>query len=247
MSARNLMNLRRVLAGAPRRTRWAIAVTAVLLAAAASAAWLSVPPAQQPRYVEVARGIYTLPKPDVLADFQLVKHDNTSFGNGALKGRWSFVIFGYTFCPDFCPTTLVVFNEMHALLAQRADGVRDVQFVMFSVDPERDTPKLLGNYVPQFNAEFIGVTGDAAMIGRLADSVGAVYAKVPGSSDSNYMVDHSTTVLLVNPQGRLQGVFAMPHVAKDMVQGFLKIREHAGAAPTAEWRAGPKPLSVAVR
>jgi protein SCO1 len=247
MPARKLPNLRWHPASASRRTRWAVAVAAVLLAAAAAAAWLSVRPAQQPRFVEVTRGIYTLPKPDVLADFQLVKHDGTGFGSSALKGRWSFVIFGYTFCPDFCPTTLVVFNEMHALLAQRVGGVRDVQFVMFSVDPERDTPKLLGNYVPQFNPEFVGVTGDAAEIKRLAESVGAVYAKVPGSSDSNYLVDHSTAVLLVNPQGRLQGVFAMPHVAKDMVQGFLKIREHAGAAPTAEWRAGPKPLSVALR
>lgn len=207
----------------------------VLLAAAATVVWRSVASTSEPEphFVEVARSIYMLPKPDVLADFELLKHDDTSFGNKALTGRWSFLIFGYTFCPDFCPTTLVVFNEMHSLLAHQPDGVRDVQFVMVSVDPERDTTKLLKAYVPQFNREFIGVTGDAAVIARLAESVGATYEKHADSSGSNYLVDHSTAVLLINPQGRLQGIFAAPHVAADMVEGFQKIRERSGAAALA--------------
>ena len=226
MFTRNWMDARLVLAGASRRKLQAIILAIVLLVAAATAAWFALRPAPtQPHFVEVGRNTYVLPKPDALAEIQLVKHDGTPFGNWALKGRWSFMIFGYTFCPDFCPTTLVVFNEMHALLAQRPEGVRDVQFVMVSVDPARDTPKLLSDYVPQFNREFIGVTGDAAVIARLAESVGATYAKVPGSSDSSYLVDHSTAVLLINPQGQLRGVFAVPHVAHDMVQGLLKIRD----------------------
>jgi protein SCO1/2 len=210
----------------------AIVATIVVLVAAGAATWRWMQPTstQRPHFVEVGRGIYILPQPDALAEFQLVKHDDSPFGNDALRGRWSFVIFGYTYCPDFCPTALVVFNEVHALLAQRPEGVRNVQFVMVSVDPERDTTMLLRQYVTQFNREFVGVTGDAAQIALLADSVGAVYTKVPGSNDRNYLIDHSTAVLLVNPQGRLQGIFAAPHLATDMVQGFLKIREQAGAA-----------------
>lgn len=204
----------------------AAALVLLLLAAGAlSWRWLHPAPTQLPHFVEVGVGAYVLPKPDALAPFRLVKHDNTVFDNQALKGRWTFLIFGYTFCPDFCPTTLVEFTQIHRQLAQRPQGVRDVQFVMISVDPERDTPELLGRYVPQFNREFIGVTGDPAVIARLADSVGAVYARAPGSSGSNYLIDHSTAVLLINPNGALQGVFAAPHVAKDMVQAFAKMRE----------------------
>ena len=152
----------------------------LLLAVAGALSWRWLRPAQLPHFVEVGTGAYVLPKPDTLADFRLVKHDDTVFDNQSLKGRWTFLIFGYTFCPDFCPTTLVEFAQIHRQLAQRAQGTRDVQFVMVSVDPERDTPQLLGRYVPQFNREFVGVTGDPAVIKRLADSVGAVYAKVPG-------------------------------------------------------------------
>ncbi len=208
-----------------RRVSLLIAAVLVLLAVAGALSWRWLRPAQLPHFVEVGTGAYVLPKPDTLADFRLVKHDDTVFDNQALKGRWTFLIFGYTFCPDFCPTTLVEFAQIHRQLAQRAQGTRDVQFVMVSVDPERDTPQLLGRYVPQFNREFVGVTGDPAVIKRLADSVGAVYAKVPGSSGSNYLIDHSTAVLLINPDGKLQGVFAAPHVAKDMVQAFAKMRE----------------------
>jgi protein SCO1 len=232
-----------------RRVSMAIVVAIVLLAAAAALVWRSVQttPAQQPHFVEVVNNAYILPKPDALASFKLVKHDDTPFDNDSLKGRWSFLIFGYTYCPDFCPTALVVFTEIHGLLTQRPEGARDVQFVMVSVDPERDTTALLKEYVPQFNREFIGVTGAPAEIARLAESVGAVYAKVPGSSERNYLIDHSTAVLLVNPQGKLQGVFAAPHVAKNMVQGFLKIREQAGAAVARAGMTGEAPLRVSAR
>lgn len=214
------------LPAAARRVPLLIAAVAVLVAAAALGwRWLRPPPAPAPHFVEVANGAYVLPKPDTLADFRLVKHDGTIFDNQSLKSRWTFLIFGYTFCPDFCPTTLVEFAHVHRQLAQRPQGTRDVQFVMVSVDPARDTPELLGRYVPQFNREFIGATGEPAVIARLADSVGAVYARAPGSSGDNYLIDHSTAVLLINPNGALQGVFAAPHVAKDMVQAFAKMRE----------------------
>lgn len=227
------------LVGLSRRSLMAIMLLVIVLAVAAVMAWRAThqAPSSLPHFVEVANNTYMLPNPDALAEFELVKHDNTKFRNSALKGRWTFLIFGYTFCPDFCPTTLITFNEMHRLLALQPDGVRDVQFIMVSVDPGRDTPKLLSAYVPQFNPEFIGVTGDAAVIAQLASSVGAVYEKHAANSAGYYLVDHSSAVLLVNPQGRLQGVFALPHVAADMVKGFQKIRERAGAG------SGPRPLA----
>ena len=218
------------LRGLTPRTRLALSLAIALCAAAAAGgAWhgLRPAPAVQPHFVEVSSGAYVLPKPDALAPFELVKHDGMPFDNQALKGRWTFMVFGYTHCPDFCPTTLVEFTQVHKLLSDTPQSVRGLQFVLVSVDPERDTPALLAQYVPQFHPAFIGVTGDAAMIARLAGSVGAVYAPVAGSSDANDLIDHSTAVLLINPQGALQGVFAAPHAAKAMAQGFAKMRESA--------------------
>ena len=232
-----------------RRRLIALTGIVAVLAAAAAWAWHSMQPvaARQSRYIEVAHGAYMLAKPDVLADFELIKHDDAPFGNQALKGRWSFLIFGYTFCPDFCPTTLVVFNEMHRLLAQQPGGGRDVQFVMVSVDPERDTTKTLKAYVPQFNPEFIGVTGNAAVITRLTDSLGAVYEKHPGSTDATYLIDHSSAVHLINPQGRLQGVFAPHHVAADMVKAFQKMRDQVAATARTQPFADPSTLKLSAR
>lgn len=198
-----------------------------LAAGGAGFAWHAMRQAERPpsRYIEVAHGTYMLADAEVLADFELFKHDDTPFSNQSFKDRWSFLIFGYTFCPDFCPTTLAVFNQVHRELTQPPGGGRDIQFVMVSVDPERDTARQLKAYVPHFNPEFIGVTGDSAVINRLTDSLGVVHEKHAGSTADTYLIDHSTAVYLINPKGRLQGIFAPPHDAVDLVKGFQKIRE----------------------
>ena len=198
-----------------------------LVAGGAGFAWhaMRLAAVPQSRYVEVAHGTYMLAQTEVLADFELIKHDDTPFSNQAFKDRWSFLIFGYTFCPDFCPTTLTVFNQVHRVLTQPLGSRRDIQFVMVSVDPERDTARQLQAYVPHFNPEFIGVTGDSVVINRLADSMGVVHEKHAGSTADNYLIDHSTAVYLINPKGRLQGIFAPPHDVADMVKGFQPIRE----------------------
>ena len=198
-----------------------------LVAGGAGFAWHAMRLAAVPksRYVEVAHGTYMLAQTEVLADFELIKHDDTPFSNQAFKDRWSFLIFGYTFCPDFCPTTLTVFNQVNRVLTQPLGSRRDIQFVMVSVDPERDTARQLQAYVTHFNPEFIGVTGDSVVINRLTDSMGVVHEKHAGSTADNYLIDHSTAVYLINPKGRLQGIFAPPHDVADMVKGFQKIRE----------------------
>ena len=223
------MDLRSTQMSGRRRVGAVAAIGVLALGLAAAWVWRAVnlTPASPPRYVEVGRGAYTLPRPDPIADFALLRHDGKPFGNGALTGQWTFLIFGYTFCPDFCPTTLAMFSQMHGLLAQQPERVRDVQFAMVTLDPERDTAELLAAYVPQFNPAFIGVTGSRTMVQRLADSVGADHQRHAPNSHGHYLIDHSTSVLLVNPQGRVQGVFAPPHDATDMVKAFAKIRQSA--------------------
>jgi protein SCO1/2 len=211
-----------------RRLRIWLAAGIALLAVGVSL-WLLWRPEEKPQahFVEVADSAYILPKPDPVATFSLVNHENKSFDNSALKGKWSFLFFGFTHCPDLCPTTLAVFNQVHRLLSQGPQGVGDVQFVFVSVDPERDTPQLLKEYVTHFNAEFIGVTGNGADLAQLSDSLGVVYAKVPGTTPEQYFMDHSSAVLLINPEGRFRGVFAAPHVAQKIVDGYLEIRKQS--------------------
>lgn len=200
-------------------------VVAVVLAVATVAWW----PARNDRasgepFIEVAKGAHVLVEPDPVAEFRLLDHEGKPFENAALTGKWSFLFFGFTHCPDACPTTLAVFNEVHRTLSVRPDGTRDVQFVLVSVDPARDTPQLLREYVTRFNPAFVGVTGDEADIARLSQSVGVMYAKVPGPTPESYSMDHSTAVLLTNPEGKLHGIFAAPHAPQDMAQAFLKMR-----------------------
>jgi len=212
-----------------RPVRIGFAVGIVLLAIGV-ASWLVWRPQEKPQahFVEVADSAYILPKPDPVATFNLVNQDNATFDNSALKGKWSFLFFGFTHCPDVCPTTLAVFNQVHRELDQRPQGASDVQFVFVSVDPERDTPQLLKAYVTSFNPAFIGVTGNGADLARLSDSLGVVYQKVPGATPDQYFMDHSSAVLLIDPRGQLRGVFAAPHVAQKIVTGFAAIREQSG-------------------
>jgi protein SCO1/2 len=219
--------VRNALAG--NRWRWLALAAGVAILAVGVTLWL-LPRADekpQPHFVEVADSVYILPKPDPIARFSLVSHDNRPFDNAAFKGKWSFLFFGFTHCPDLCPTTLAVFDQVHRLLGQRPEGVGDVQFVFVSVDPERDTPQVMKDYVGHINPAFIGVSGDGKELAPLADSLGVVYAKAPGTTPDQYFMDHSSAVLLISPRGELIGVFAAPHAAQKIVTGYLEIRKRA--------------------
>jgi protein SCO1/2 len=219
--------VRNAIAG--NRWLWVALAAGIAVLVVGVALWLLARPEEKPQahFVEVADSAYILPKPDPVARFSLVNQDDVAFDNAALEGKWSFLFFGFTHCPDLCPTTLAVFNQVHRLLAQSQEGVADVQFVFVSVDPERDTPQVLKEYVGSINPAFVGVTGNGADLAQLGDSLGVVYAKVPGTTADQYFMDHSSAVLLINPEGRFRGVFAAPHVAQKIVAGFTAIREQS--------------------
>lgn len=182
-------------------------------------------------FIEIADGAWVLSEPDPIAPFRLKRHDGELFDNDAFTGKWSFVFFGYTHCPDICPTTLVVFKGLREALVARGGHAYDLQYVFVSVDPQRDTPQRLREYVTHFDPGLIGVTGDDAELARLSTSVGVVYARDPtGSGGGDYLVDHSSAVLLVNPYGRLHAVFAAPHTPGAMLEAFERIRARADAA-----------------
>lgn len=197
---------------------------------------------QQGDFLEIAEGVYVLAQSDPIAKFRLVTQSDQPFDNSGFNGKWSFVFFGFTHCPDLCPTTLAAFKDVRSALAKRREGVADVQFILVSVDPKRDTPTRLKEFLARFHSDFIGLTGDGADLARLSRSVGAMYAKATGSGADHYLMDHSSAVLLINPEGRLHAIFAAPHVPSKMVQAFTKIR--TSAKPFARsGRAAPPPRS----
>jgi protein SCO1/2 len=208
--------------------RWAIA--AVVLTGLALAVWFAIalwravpPPAFD---AGPAASVLRVPRP--LPDFALTDHEGQRFDASRLDDHWSFLFFGYTFCPDVCPITLGILRDVRELLETRggAGALADVQFIFVSVDPERDTPERLGEFVPYFHPDFIGVTGDPAELERLTGALGIHYAKAEGRTERDYLVDHSTAVMLIDPQRRLHAVFSRPHDADAIADAFLEIRRH---------------------
>ena len=153
-------------------------------------------------------GAIVLDKPRIFSDFELEDHRGEVFNLDRMKGIWTIVFFGFTHCPDICPTTLAMLNETYSKLKPSEKEL--LQVVMISLDPERDTVEKLAEYVPYFNPEFTGVTGNKHLIRRLTAELNVAYNQVPLSGD-DYTVDHSTQLILVNPMGHYHGFFKAPH------------------------------------
>jgi protein SCO1 len=164
-----------------------------------------------------------LSQPRDVQPFTLVDHTGKTFDNRSLQGRWSFIFFGYTHCPDVCPTTLSVLNSVARKLDDRKDRVR---FVFISIDTGRDTPEKLGQFLSYFNGSFIGATGTDDAINALTRQLGVIYARVEEKSGTdNYLMDHSASVLLFDPAGRFHAVFTPPLDAINISNDFTVISE----------------------
>jgi len=166
---------------------------------------------QQPRVMTDTEmkinGLYILDTPRNIGELQLIDHHGQAFTRERLQGKWTLVFFGFTYCPDICPTTLAFLNEFVGQL--EGTEVEDTAVVMVSVDPARDSVEQLATYVPYFNADFTGVTGEFLDIHRFATALNTPFRKVPGQ-DENYLVDHSANVVLINPRGDYHGFFKAP-------------------------------------
>lgn len=166
---------------------------------------------QQPRIMTAAEmkanGAYMFETPRAIGDFALLDHRGEPFTPDSLRGGWTLLFFGFTHCPDICPTTMAFLNRFVGELAgTEAEGTR---VVMVSVDPARDTVEQLATYVPYFNPGFLGVTGEFLDIHRFATDLNTPFRKVPGE-DGDYLVDHSANVVLINPRGDYHGFFKAP-------------------------------------
>lgn len=171
---------------------------------------------------EIAGFVY--PQPRVMSPVTLTRQDGTAFTLDSLRGKWTFVYFGYSYCPDVCPTTLAELARAQKLLAAAGQD-SDNQYVFVSVDPKRDTPAHLARYVSYFNKKFIGVTGARAALNTFTREVGVAYDFPDGTKGNNYTVSHTSLVALFDPQARLHAIFTPPHKAEAIVEGYRKIRD----------------------
>lgn len=168
-------------------------------------------------------------RPDfrLLQAFKLTDHNNSVFDEKNLQGKWSFIFFGYTSCPDVCPATLYVLSSVHGLLADEAGTVPDdMQVVFISVDPARDTPEKLADYVKYFNKDFLGTTANKTEIDKLARQFGAGYIFDEETSAGVYNVAHTSAIFLIDPTGRLVATFSQPHQPATIVSLYKKIRTY---------------------
>jgi protein SCO1/2 len=192
----------------------------VLSAVAGVALWQLSERTRAPAY----ESLVVLPEPRVLGDFRLVDQDGRPFSLEALRGQWSLLFFGFTHCPDICPSTMFDLQQIDRALTAADDTPPSWQVVLVSVDPERDTPERLKDYVTWFDPEFLGVTGDEEQLKPLAMRIGVAYRiEEHAEGATAYSVDHSASVFLTDPDGRLHGVFPAPHDAEAMTRDLARV------------------------
>jgi len=208
-----------------------LVVTAVI--AMSAGLWLAQssknnqPPLSAPH---IQGAIYTSDKP--VKPFKLINHLGDDFTNSNLNGHWSIVFVGYTHCPDICPTTLSLMSEVHREMSLQKVNPPNVLFL--SIDPERDTPEVMKTYVEYFNPEFTGITGELSNIKTLTQDLNAVYRKAPGLSGEitkdDYLMDHSSALMLINPKGNLQSILTAPHTPGNVIESIIKTQAYYSSA-----------------
>jgi cytochrome oxidase Cu insertion factor (SCO1/SenC/PrrC family) len=155
--------------------------------------------------------------PDVAigGPFTLTDQDGRRVTDADFRGRFMLIYFGYTYCPDVCPTEL---NTMSLALDQLGIRVRIVP-VFITIDPERDTPEALKSYLASFGADFVGLTGSADEIAQVAKAYRVYYKKGEGSG-TDYLMDHTSLIYLVGPDGKLKALFRTGTSPEDLAQGI---------------------------
>lgn len=181
-----------------------------------SSDWASAPPELQAILWPGARDI---------APFRLIDQHGRPFGEDGLKGQWSLLYFGFLQCPDICPTTLQSLSSMRGMIAKAGKESHVPRMIFVSVDPQNDTPDRISGYLAFFNKDLIGLTGDPVQLAQLTHSLGINYVKhiEPNGVRS---IEHTTSVIVVDPQGRGVAALAGSHQPRAMLQQFTAIRKY---------------------
>lgn len=151
---------------------------------------------------------------DFAKGFELTGHDGKRYTLESFKGKVVLIFFGYTQCPDVCPTAL---SRFAAVANELGEDAERMQVLFVSVDPERDTPELLKQYVPAFNPRFLGLYGNAETTARTAKDFKVIYQKQPGKTDSTYTIDHFAGTYVFDKAGRVRLFLRHEAAVEDVV------------------------------
>lgn len=167
---------------------------------------------------ELSKNIFHFPATRLVPEFELADHQGAVFDVESLRGKWSFLFFGYTHCPDICPTTL---HSMAQIIDRLGEDAQKTQFVFISVDPERDTVERLAEYLPFFHPDIVGLTGTPAQVEQFAKAMWVPYMRVENpESPADYAMDHSASVLLIDPHARYHAIISPPYTVDGLIQNW---------------------------
>ncbi|MFB9848253.1 SCO family protein [Oceanisphaera arctica] len=206
---------------------WILAMVLIIAGTLSGAAWYA------DRKNNLTEAVVVYPEPRTLTPFTLTDAAGQPFTEQNLLGRWSLVFVGYTHCPDICPTTLSDLARIYPELTRLSDKV---QVVFVSADPARDTPERLKAYTAYFNPDFVAVTAEHERLTPAVQQLGLIYG-IFERDETEYLVDHSASIALVNPRGQLHASFRpgfdeqnpMPLVnGAELVKNFSGIVAHWG-------------------
>jgi len=161
-----------------------------------------------------------LQSPGTAEDFTLTGPDGEEVSLSDFRGKAVLLYFGYTFCPDVCPATMVELKKAKESLGRDADKA---QVIMVTVDPERDTPEKLEEYMNYFNPTFIGLTGSEDEIAAAATPLGIFYEKHEGTPATGYLVDHTASVIVIDPDGHLRLIYPFGTLGEDIAEDIKNL------------------------
>jgi protein SCO1 len=200
----------------------------ILMAVLAAGVYIAGGVRQTPTAPDIAGLLW--PDPPVIGPLALVGSGGEPFTEQDLQGRWTLIFFGYTHCPDVCPTTMTTLNRVYGRLRDDPDLFAMLQVLFVSVDPARDGNASLRAYMDYFNDAFIGATADEENLRQLTRQFGVHYLKVATPGEAGYTLEHSASIMLVDPSARLVGIFSQPHVAGEIADRLSRMVAFLDAA-----------------
>ena len=166
-------------------------------------------------------GLYLIEPARDLGSFSLIDSNEKEFLPQDFEGKWNVLFFGFTFCPDICPITMSMLSRIEKGLDN--EDLDKIRIFLVTVDPDRDSPDQLKVYLENFSENFIGLTGGLDQIYNFATRVNAPFSPISNSKDPHYTVDHTGSIILINPEGNYAGFFRAPHNQDDIRKAILDI------------------------
>lgn len=199
------------------------AIALTLLITAILAAFLFQQTEPTPFEFKSSDGIPVMSPAIPVPTVTLIDQHKQAFPMSKLKGSWNLMFFGFTNCPDICPTTLTTMKQVKNRLAQQ-----DFRYIFVSLDPKRDTSDTLKEYMDFFNPEFIALTGDKQEIDKLSETMGVIYDFEGDTSTDDYLVNHYAAILVIDPQARLRAHILPPHNVDKVADAITKLSNYYG-------------------